>query len=103
MDKPEPYRSTNVKFDDFELDLSRRRIYRGGDPVPLFAKAFDILEVLVSRNGEVVTKRELMDAVWPDQYVEEANLTVQVSAIRKALGEYRHSPKYLITIPGKGY
>ncbi len=103
MDNPEPYRSTNVKFDDFELDLSRRRIYRGGDPVPLFAKAFDILEVLVSRNGEVVTKRELMDAVWPDQYVEEANLTVQVSAIRKALGEDRHSPKYLITIPGKGY
>lgn len=103
MDRAEPYTEANAKFDDFEVDFVHRRLYRGGSLVPLYSKGFDLLAVLIGRKGEVVAKDELMEAVWPDQFVEEANLTVQISALRKALGEDRRAPKYLVTIPGKGY
>ncbi len=92
-----------ISFAEFELDPARRRLLREGKTLPLNAKAFDLLVYLAENAGRVVTKDEIMDAVWANQYVEEANLKVQMSALRKALGERRDEHRFLITIPGKGY
>ncbi len=97
------YAQQNISFAEFELDRNRRRLLRGGEPVVLYAKAFALLSFLVEKNGQIVTKDEILDAVWPGQFVEEANLSVQISALRKALGEKRDAPRFLITVPGKGY
>lgn len=74
-------------FAEYELDLTRRLLLRAGQSIPLNAKAFDLLVVLIENRGRVIAKDELMELVWPEQFVEEANLTVQVSALRKALRE----------------
>ena len=92
-----------VRFAQFELEKARRRLYRDGEQVQLYAKAFDLLEFLIGHNGEVVTKDEILSQVWPDQFVEEANLSVQISALRKALGETKNEPRFLVTVPGVGY
>src|SRR5688572_12407575 len=92
-----------VRFAQFELDKTRRRLYRDGERVQLYAKAFDLLEFLVGHSGDVVTKDEILSKVWPDQFVEEANLSVQISALRKALGETKNQPGFLVTVPGVGY
>src|ERR1700752_1309806 len=96
--KPQIYR-----FDDFELDVANRILRRGGQEIPLPAKAFDMLAVLIENGGRLVGKDELFARVWPDQIVEEENLTVQVSAIRKGLDDRKENPRYLITVPGHGY
>jgi DNA-binding winged helix-turn-helix (wHTH) protein/TolB-like protein len=90
-------------FDDFRLDVSDRQLLHAGGPVPLPAKAFDMLVVLIENGGRLVGKDELFSRVWPDQIVEESNLAVHVSAIRKALGEKKDNPRYLVTVPGHGY
>lgn len=92
-----------LSFGNFRLDLRLRRIFGNGVPLELKSKAFDILCVLASARGEVVTKDELMAKVWPGLVVEENNIQVHVSALRKALGEERGSPAHLITISGRGY
>ena len=92
-----------VRFAEFELDKARRRLYRDGEQVQIYAKAIDLLEFLVDRNGSVVAKDEILNHVWPDQFVEEANLSVQISALRKALGETKNEPRFLVTVPGVGY
>lgn len=92
-----------ISFAEFELDTVRRRLMRGDEAVFLHAKAFDLLAFLVSNNGRVVSKNEILDAVWSEQFVEESNLVVQVSNLRKALGEAKNAPRFLITVPGKGY
>jgi len=92
-----------ISFAEFELDAARRKLMREGKTLPLNAKAFDLLVYLAENAGRVVTKNELLDAVWADQFVEEANLKVQMSALRKALGERRDEHRFLVTIPGKGY
>lgn len=91
------------KFDKFQLDTANRRLRRDGTPVPLPAKAFDLLEMLLENNGRLVGKEEFLSRVWHDQFVEEANLTVNISAIRKALGENKNNPQYIETVPGYGY
>jgi DNA-binding winged helix-turn-helix (wHTH) protein/TolB-like protein/Flp pilus assembly protein TadD len=90
-------------FDDFRLDVGNRQLLREGRPVTLPAKAFDMLVLLIENGGRLVGKDEFFSRVWPDQIVEESNLTVQVSAIRKALGEHRDNPRYIVTVPGHGY
>jgi DNA-binding winged helix-turn-helix (wHTH) protein/TolB-like protein/Tfp pilus assembly protein PilF len=92
-----------VAFAEFELDRAHRRLYRDGETVPLYSKAFDLLVFLIEHNGDVVQKSEILDMVWADQFVEEANLSVQISALRKALGETTYEPRFLITVPGVGY
>jgi DNA-binding winged helix-turn-helix (wHTH) protein/Tol biopolymer transport system component len=92
-----------ICFAGFELDTAHRRLVREGETVALNAKAFDLLVFLARNVGRVVTKDEILDAVWDGQFVEEANLTVQMSALRKALGERKDAPRLLVTIPGKGY
>jgi Tol biopolymer transport system component/DNA-binding winged helix-turn-helix (wHTH) protein len=93
----------NISFAEFELDTVHRRLRRDGKPLALYAKTLDLLEFLLANNGRVVTKDEILEAVWSGQFVEEANLTVQISALRKALGEPKGAPRFLVTIPGKGY
>jgi DNA-binding winged helix-turn-helix (wHTH) protein/TolB-like protein/tetratricopeptide (TPR) repeat protein len=90
-------------FDNFRLDVRNRELLRDGTPVTLPAKAFDMLVVLIESGGRLIEKDELFSRIWPDQIVEESNLTVQVSAIRKALGERRENPHYIATVPGHGY
>ena len=90
-------------FDNYRLDVRNRELLRDGKPVALPGKAFDMLVVLVENRGRLIQKDELFSRVWPDQIVEESNLTVQVSAIRKALGERKENPHYIATVPGHGY
>ena len=87
----------------FRLDLVRRELLRDGAPVQLGSRAFDLLCVLAAANGNVVSKDELMRRVWPGVIVEENNIQVHVSALRKALDEGRSGETYLITVPGRGY
>ncbi len=92
-----------ISFAEFELDTTHRRLLRGGETVVLQAKAFDLLAFLVANKGRVVSKDEILETVWAEQFVEESNLVVQISALRKALGETKNTPRFLVTVPGKGY
>ena len=92
-----------ISFAEFELDASRRILRRAGKPIAMNAKTFDLLAFLAENSGRVVTKNEILDAVWEGHFVEEANLSVQISALRKALGEKKDAPRFLVTVPGKGY
>src|ERR1035441_9958599 len=93
------YRPKIRRFGPFEVDLEQRLLFRAGDSVPLTPKAFDTLAVLVERQGNVVDKAELLKLVWPDTFVEENNLTQNISALRKAFGD----ESYIETIPRRGY
>ena len=73
------------RFGQFELDKDRRLLLRNGEQVALSVKGFELLCRLVDDHGEVVTKDELLEGVWPGQFVEENNLSVQISALRKLL------------------
>lgn len=95
--------NTVFSFGEFTLDPDRRLLLRNGAAVPLKAKAFDLLLTLVERRGEVISKNELLDKVWANQFVEENNLTVHVAALRKALGESKNENRYIVTVPGTGY
>ena len=91
-------------FGPFQLDADRRELLRGGEPVSITAKVFDILVVLVESRGRVVEKSELLSRVWRDSVVEEATLVQTVSMLRKALGCGRvGGQRYIATIPGRGY
>ncbi len=90
-------------FEDFELDRGRRQLLRQGRPVAMNARAFDLLLFLTENSGRIVPKEEILESIWKDQFVEESNLTVQISAIRKVLGDSASEPRFLATIPGKGY
>ena len=91
-------------FEGFTLDASKRLVFDSdGTPVPLMPKAFEILLYLVSNSQRVVEKDELMSAVWPDTIVEENNLTQNISAVRRALGEKHRENRFIATVPGRGY
>jgi Tol biopolymer transport system component/DNA-binding winged helix-turn-helix (wHTH) protein len=90
-------------FGPFLLDPAERVLTRDGRPVPLTPKAFDLLAVLVENGGHLLGKRDLMEAVWPETFVEEGSLTFTVSSLRKALGEDRKEPQYIETVPRRGY
>ncbi|MBS1794514.1 MAG: PD40 domain-containing protein [Acidobacteria bacterium] len=94
---------TRLFFDEFEIDARRRVLLRDGQPVALKPKAFDLLVALVERRGAVVSKDELLDAVWENSFVEEKNLTVHIAALRKALGEGKNEHRFIATVPGTGY
>jgi len=94
---------TEISFGRFRLDLSQRQLVRDGKPVQLGSRALDILCVLASAKGEVVSKDDLMTQVWPGLVVEENNIQVHVSALRKALDEGATSQTRLLTVPGRGY
>src|SRR5712692_565587 len=91
------------QFGPFCIDAEKRVLLRDGELVPLAPKAFDTLLVLVQHHGQVLEKDGLMEMLWPDSEVEEANLPLHISALRKALGESPNERRYIITIPGRGY
>ena len=91
------------EFGPFRVDAGREILLRDGEPVPLTPKTFQILLVLVRRGQEVVTKDDLMKTVWPDTFVEDANLSRNIFMLRKALGETPQDHRYIVTIPGRGY
>ncbi|MDQ4122257.1 MAG: winged helix-turn-helix domain-containing protein [Acidobacteriota bacterium] len=96
-------RSQTYKFEEFELDCANRELRRDGVPVQLPARSFDLLQTLIENNNQLVSKDEIFSRVWSDQIVEESNLTVHISQIRKALGETKNKPRFLTTVPGYGY
>jgi DNA-binding winged helix-turn-helix (wHTH) protein len=91
------------EFGSFRLDSAERLLLRAGEPVSLTPKAFDLLVFLVDHAGRLVTKQELMNALWPNTSVEESNLTFTVSALRKALGDGHDGEQYIQTVPTRGY
>ena len=91
------------EFGPFCLDAAEHLLLRDGAPVPLTPKAFDLLLVLIRHGGHMLTKDELMNGVWPDATVEESNLTVTISALRRALGEDHGAHHYIETVPKHGY
>ena len=98
-----PASPDQCEFGPFRLDRAERLLTRGGQPVALTPKAFDLLVYLVDRAGRLAEKRELMAALWPDTVVEEANLAYTVSAVRKALGDSQEGEQYIQTVPTRGY
>jgi DNA-binding winged helix-turn-helix (wHTH) protein/tetratricopeptide (TPR) repeat protein len=90
-------------FGPFRLDTARRVLWRDDALVDVAPRALDVLIALVARAGDVVTKDELLRQVWPDTFVEEANLSVNVSALRKALGKGDDGQPYIQTVPRRGY
>jgi len=91
------------EFGPFSIDAEKRVLMRDGEVVHLAPKAFDTLLVLVEHHGQVLEKDELMKMLWPDSEVEEANLSLHISALRKALGDSPTERRYIITVPGRGY
>ncbi|ODT18820.1 MAG: hypothetical protein ABS54_15870 [Hyphomicrobium sp. SCN 65-11] len=92
-----------IAFGPFQLSIVRRTLQREGRPVRLGNRAFDVLCALASAHGDTVTKDELIARVWPNQIVEDNALQVQVSALRRALGETTEGQSYILTVPGRGY
>jgi predicted ATPase/DNA-binding winged helix-turn-helix (wHTH) protein len=92
-----------VLFGPFELNIAERTLKKADDVIPLGARAFDILVMLVDRPGEVVGKNELIAKVWPDVIVGDGTLRVHMSALRKALGDGQFGNRYIASVQGRGY
>jgi len=92
-----------VRFGPFVFDSDTRELLEMAQPRHLSPKAFDMLEVLLERSPGAVTKAELLRAVWPDTFVEEANVANLIAEIRRALGDDPQAPEYVCTIPRRGY
>jgi DNA-binding winged helix-turn-helix (wHTH) protein/TolB-like protein/Tfp pilus assembly protein PilF len=91
------------EFGEFRLEPAECLLRRDGETVALTAKVFDLLVLLVENRGRLIEKEELLQALWPDSIVEESNLSVNVSALRKALGENPARPQFIETVPRRGY
>lgn len=99
-DRPAACGESEIRFRSFVLKPGNRMLLRDGQPVELGGKAFDLLEILVSSRGTVVSKDYILGRVWPTTTVEEGNLRVQIASLRRVLGDDRDMIK---TIPGRGY
>ena len=97
-----PHEQAVFRFGDFVLVPGERLLLRDGKPVALTGKAFDLLVALVRQAGHLLTKDELLQAVWPGVVVEEVNLSVNVSALRKVLGAAPEG-EWIETVPRQGY
>jgi DNA-binding winged helix-turn-helix (wHTH) protein len=98
-----PHEQVVFRFGDFVLVPAERRLLRSGSPLALTGKAFDLLVTLVRQAGHLLTKDDLLSAVWPGVVVEEVNLSVNVSALRKALGAAPGAGEWIETVPRQGY
>jgi DNA-binding winged helix-turn-helix (wHTH) protein len=92
-----------ISFGPFRVLPAQRLLLYADKAVPLGSRALDILIALVERSGELLGKDELMARVWPNTFVEPANLTVHVAALRRALGDGRDGNRFIVNIPGRGY
>ena len=91
------------EFGPFRLDPEKELLLREDEAVLIAPKAFQVLLVLIRNSKQVVTKDELMKSIWPDTFVEEANLSRNIFLLRKALGETPQDHQYIVTVPGRGY
>jgi DNA-binding winged helix-turn-helix (wHTH) protein len=94
---------TEVSFGPFRLLRAQFLLLEGDKPVTLGSRALEILIALLERHGELVSKQELMARVWPNVFVEPANLTVHMSALRRALRDGQNGNRFIVNIPGRGY
>ena len=95
--------TSTYRFNSFLLDVSERQLFLGDKSVPLTPKAFDVLVYLVEHGGHLVLKDELMQAIWPDSFVDEVNVPRTIHTIRAVLGEDENGSKFIETVPTKGY
>jgi adenylate cyclase len=86
-------------FDDFVLDARARNLAKNGDPIKLTAKSFDLLQLLVQNHGKIVGREEILQKVWPEEYVEDSNVNVQVATLRKIFG----NKDFIQTVSKRGY
>jgi len=91
------------EFGPFRVDVRERRVWREEQPLALTPKVFDLLLTLLENPDRALSKPELMRELWPDTAVEESNLTVSISSLRKVLSESRRAPRYIETLPRRGY
>jgi DNA-binding winged helix-turn-helix (wHTH) protein len=91
------------RFGAFTLDAEQKVLLRNGAPLSLTPKAFETLLILVENGGRIVEKDALMNRVWPDTFVEEANLTFNIQQLRKALGDNAREPSFIETVARRGY
>lgn len=91
------------RFGDFTLDTDQRVLLREGKPVALTPKVFDTLLILVENSGRIVEKDELMRRLWPDTFVEEANITFNIQQLRRILSDNARNPRYIGTVARRGY
>ena len=92
-----------LRFGDFVFDAEARQLRRDNADVRLSPKAFDLLRTLLARRPDVLSKADLLAAIWPDTFVVEANLNVVIAEIRRALGDDRQAPRFIRTVHGVGY
>jgi DNA-binding winged helix-turn-helix (wHTH) protein/tetratricopeptide (TPR) repeat protein len=91
------------EFGSFRLDVRNRRLYKNGKPIALTPKALDTLLVLVTNGGRLIAKDDLLQAVWPNALVQESSLARNISVLRKALQDTSSKPRFIETIPKRGY
>src|SRR5262249_955014 len=91
------------EFGTYRLDVAERLLLHDGQPVELTAKVFDLLVLMVENQGKLLEKSFLLENLWPESFVDEVNLSVNMSALRKALGESPSDPQYIETVPKRGY
>ncbi len=91
------------EFGPYRIDPEERLLFRGEEPIPLPPKVFETLLILVDHSERVVLKDDLMKRLWPDTFVEEANLSQNIFVLRKALGDSAQNAHYIATVPGRGY
>ena len=92
-----------LEFDAFRIDVEERQLLRMGEPVTLTPKVFEILLILVENGGHTLAKDEIMQRVWPETFVGETNLNRNISTLRKTLGENSHNPRFIRTVPKRGF
>src|SRR6185503_3472715 len=93
----------SYRFDSFVVDVEEQVLLRDGRMVPLTPKAFETLLLLVSHQGSIVTKQKILDTLWPNVFVEESNITFNITKVRKALGDTTRPAIYIETVPRRGY
>ena len=101
--QPAGLESMVYEFGDFQVNQKERVLLKNGTQVPLTPKVFELLLLLIQNSGSLVEKTTLLNELWPDTFVEEANLSVNVAALRKALGEDAVKHRYIETVPKLGY
>ncbi len=102
-DAVQSLKPTTYTFGEFRLEAENLLLLRDSKVVPLAPKACEVLLTLIESGGKLITKQEILDKVWAETFVEEANLTHHISALRKALGEDKNGRKFIETIPRRGY
>src|SRR6476660_3322275 len=97
------FESSNLEFGEFLFDSHEGVLLRNNKPVPLTPKTLSLLRILIQNRGHVVEKQELMGSIWGDSFVEDGNLTFTIRLLRKALNDDRGAPRYIATVPKRGY